>query len=84
MEMGMDAEEHRARRLELEEELKALEGTWARTEPQVEYVERRVYKQMPPQIIKGPRQIVKEKVYVERSLGFFGRLGDRIDRFFHP
>lgn len=58
----------------------------------VRYVERKVYKPMPPTAIEGPvmyidrpvdRPVPVEKIvtcWSSRSAGFFGRMGDKIDR----
>ena len=75
------AEEQRARRLALEEELDAMEDTWLNRKPVVQYVERTIYKPMPPKIVPGPIRYFTD--WRERSAGFFGRLGDRIDRLFN-
>lgn len=78
------AEEQRARRMALEEELRALEGTWGQTKPVVRYVERKMYTPMPPKEVKVRTVEYRDRIkYLVKPLGFFGRLGDKIDRFWN-
>lgn len=81
-----EAREQRRRRLAQEEEIPFIDRQSGRgavqTEPVVKYIERKVYKPMPPKLIPFPVYIdcFVEPVVVPKPLKFFGRLGDRIDR----
>ena len=79
------AEEQRNRRLEIEEELAVGQVAFREREPQIKFIERKVYQPMPA------REVVK-RIYVDRTVkiiewqerpaGFFGRIADRLDRIF--
>jgi hypothetical protein len=80
-----EAEEQRARRLAIEEEVDGMADLCLKTERPVRYIERRVYKPMPTQaVIKQSTvvRVVKIVEEIERPARFFGRLGDKIDAFF--
>lgn len=47
-------------------------------EPVIEYVECKVYKPMPPDVVKVEVEKIVER-WAVRPAGFFGSLGDRID-----
>jgi hypothetical protein len=90
--------EQRARRLAVEQELEAMARISAGRTVVTRWRERKVYKPMPPREVVKVQTIVQHvKVPVpvdrpvlidvpgpayERPAGFFGRLGDRIDRWF--
>lgn len=91
-----EVEEHRARRLAIEEEFAAVENTWRSREPEIRYIDRYLERSpyavpMPPQQVKGPvRYVSGPIVYVEkpttifvhtpRQAGPLGRFGDFLDR----
>jgi hypothetical protein len=78
-----ECDEQRARRLALEQELRALEETWADLDPVNKFIERKVYTPMPQKlVVLKPGPVVYVDRWSSRSAGFFGRLGDKIDRVF--
>lgn len=91
-----ECQEQRSRRLAAEAEFADYIAAESRRVPAIRYVERKVYTPMPPrEIVRRiyyPHtvtvaypvevdRIVVERRWAERPAGFFGRLGDRIDKF---